>query len=420
MFRATIAAVQLAIGHALSRSGEGLMLLPGILLSQASVVSIALVYAIARRAGRDRAEALIAAALMASATTMFYYARHLLPYDAALALGLFALWCAVGTSRRDSLMCGAAASAAFITYNGYWLLVATVLLLHIVHEERTAVRSAAVRTFYATVGFVMVPAAIVLVELLTGAPLMFSGMRRLAGTVSDGYAPEGFSLPWAYLWHAEHGLLLVWIAAAFFVVVGRTGWNSRRQHTAAMWVFAAAFIYLVLGCSSAIFHVFVVMGRQARQVVPFLCLATAAAAVELLERRRWSSWIVAAAVAALVVQTGWNVRQPLQQRFPRDVIAEITTKYGPIDFENTIEGPPLTHEHVESRWVLLNAQHLYNPRAPRPPLPSSVIEVMRFRHPLQFLPYQYEGLRPTERQVLRGSDISLRLIDIGAPVDRLP
>ena len=82
---------------------------------------------------------------------------------------------------------------------------------------------------------------------------------------------------------------------------------------------------------------------------------------------------------------------------------------------------PVRREGVaESRWVLLNAQHLYNPRTPRPPLPSSIVEVMRFRHPQQFLPYQYEGLRPTERQVLRGSDISMRLIDIGAPVDRLP
>jgi hypothetical protein len=420
LISAPIGAVQLAIGHALSRSGSGLMLLPGIVLSQASVASIALVYAVARRTGRDRNEALIAAALMASATTMFYYARHLLPYDAALALGLLALWCAVGASRRDSLMCGAAASAAFITYNGYWLLVACVLLLHIVHEGRTTIRSAVVRALYATIGFMAVPATIVLIELLTGAPLMFSGMRRLAATVSDGYAPEGLTLPWAYLWHAEHALLLAWIAAAMFVVVGRTGWNSRRRHTAATWVLAAVFIYLALGCSSAIFHAFVVMGRQARQVVPFLCLATAAAAVELLERRRWSSWIVAAGVVALIAQAGWNFRQPLQQRFPRDVIAEITTKYGPIDFENTIDGPPLTHEHVESRWVLLNAQHLYNPRAPRPPLPSSVIEVMRFRHPQQFLPYQYEGLRPTERQVLRSGDISMRLIDIGAPVDRLP
>jgi len=44
------------------------------------------------------------------------------------------LWCALGTTRRDSIACGAAASAAFITYNGYWLLVAVVLLLHIAHE----------------------------------------------------------------------------------------------------------------------------------------------------------------------------------------------------------------------------------------------------------------------------------------------
>ena len=74
------------------------MILPGILLSQISVISIALVYAIARRAGRDRVEALIAAALMASAATMFYYARHLLPYDSSLALGLLALWCGLGTT----------------------------------------------------------------------------------------------------------------------------------------------------------------------------------------------------------------------------------------------------------------------------------------------------------------------------------
>ena len=84
------AAIQFRLGHALSRSGEGLMILPGIVLSQASVLSIALVYAIARRAGRDRVEALIAAALMASAATMFYYSRHLLPYDSSLLLALVA------------------------------------------------------------------------------------------------------------------------------------------------------------------------------------------------------------------------------------------------------------------------------------------------------------------------------------------
>jgi hypothetical protein len=420
LLSAAPAALQLALGHALSRSGNGLMILPGVVLSLASVIAIALVYAIARRAGRDRTEALVAAVLMASATTMFYYSRHLLPYDSSLALALLALWCGLGTLRRDSMACGVAASAAFMTYNGYWLLVGVVIALHVCHEGRTTIRSAAMRAIYAGAGFAVVPAVVMLIEQATGAPLLLTGMRRLAGTVTDGYAPEGFSLPWAYLWHAEHGLLLAWIAAVVFVIMGRPEWNSRRRQTATTWVIAAVVIYLGLGLSSALLHVFVVMGRQSRQLVPFLCLATAAAAVELLERRRWSSWIVATCALALALQGAWNFRQPLQQRFPRDVIAEITAKYGPIDFENSIQGPPLTHEHVESQWVLFNAQHLYHPRAPRPPLPASLLEVMRFPHPLQFLPYQYEGFEPMERQVLRSNDITMRLIDIGAPIDRLP
>ena len=419
LISAPLAAFQFSMSQALSRSADGLLMLPGLLLAQASVVSIALVYAIARRTGGDRVEASLAAALMASATTMFYYARHLLPYDSAMMLALLALWFGVGTTRRNSLACGAAAAAAFITYNGYWLIAGVVLLLHIAQQGRTTVGAALWRALYAAVGFVIVPAIIMLVEVATGAPLLVGGMSRLAATVTDGYAPEGFTLPWAYLWHAEHGLLCVWIGAVLFVVLARDRASTRRR-TAMTWVLAAIFIYVALGVMSAILHAFVVMGRQARQMVPFFCLATGAVLMELRDRRRWSPRVAAVCIAALVLQAAWNFRVPLQQRFPRDVVAEITSKYGPIDFDNTIQGPPESHEHVESQWVLFNAQHLYHPRAPRPPLPSSLLEVIRFRHPLQFLPYQYEGFEPMERQVLRANDIAMRLVDVGAPVDRLP
>jgi len=186
------------------------------------------------------------------------------------------------------------------------------------------------------------------------------------------------------------------------------------------WIVSAVFIYLGLAFSSALLHSFVVMGRQSRQLVPFFCLATAAAIAQLFERWRWGGWVIGACTAALVLQVAWNFRQPLQQRFPRDVNAEITAKYGPVDYDSTLEGPPVGHPHVPSRWLLLNAQHLYHPLAPRPPLRSGILEVLRFPHPLQFLPYQYEGFEPTERQVLRNNDIAMRLIDIGAPVDPLP
>jgi hypothetical protein len=434
LIAAVPASIQFALGHALSRSGNGLMLLPGVVLAQASVAAIGLVYAIARRAGRDTREALAAACLMTAATTMFYYARHLLPYDSALALGLLAVWCGLGSTRRDSLACGAAAAAAFITYNGYWLLAGTALLLHVAREGRTTTGGAVGRGIVAGAGFALVPALIVLAEFATGAPLMFAGMRRLAGTVTDGYAPEGFTLPFAYIWHAEHGLLLLWIAAAMLVALDRGVWSPGRRRTAATWLFAATFIFLALGFSSAVFHVFVVMGRQARQVVPFLCLASAAAVAEQLERRRAMTWLVGTCVVVVGAQAAWNFRVPLQQRFPRDVIDEVVAKYGPVDFDNTLEGPPLTHAHVDSRFVLLNAQHLYHPRAPRAvriggaagsvasDTQPAANELMRFPHPLQFLPYQYEGLDPVERQVLRGNDIAMRLVDTGvAPGrDQLP
>jgi hypothetical protein len=420
LISAVPAGLQFALGRALSRSVNELMVLPGVMLSQISVAAIALVYAIARRAGRDRVEALLAAGLMASATTMFYYARHLLPYDSSMAFALLALWCGLGTTRRDSLLCGAAAGAAFVAYNGYWLLVAVVLLVHVFHAGRTARRVAFVRAVFAGLGFLLVPLTIVAVELATGAPLLMSGMQRLAGTVTDGYMPEGFSVTWAYLWHAEHGLLLVWLAAALFVVFDTGEWNLGRRHTATVWIVSAVFVYLGLAFSSALLHVFVVMGRQSRQLVPFFCLATAAAIAQLFERRRWAGWVIGACAAALMLQVGWNFRQPLQQRFPRDVIAEITTEYGPVDRDSTLEGPPLTDTHEPSRWMLLNAQHLYHPRAPRPPLRSGILEVLRIPHPLQFLPYQYEGFGPTERQLLRNNDIAMRLIDIGVAVDPLP
>jgi hypothetical protein len=415
------AAIQFSLGHALSRSGNGLMILPGVLLSQASVMAIGLVYAIARRARRDPGEAFVASLLMASATTIFYYARHLLPYDSALALGLLAVWCGVGSTRRDSILCGAAASAAFITYNGYWMLAGIAVLLHLADEGRASIRSAISRGAFAAVGFLIVPAAVMLVEAATGAPMLLSSMQRLAGTVTDGYAPEGFTLPWAYLWHAEHGVLLLWIAAAAVVAFDRRPWSPGRRRTAVVWLIAAAVIYLGLAFCSALLHVFVVMGRQVRQLVPFLCLASAAVIAELIDRRRWPAWLMPACATALALQVAWNFHQPLLQRFPRDVVSEIQAKYGPIDFDNSIEGPPLAREHVASRWVLLNAQHLYHARAPRPAYASArsggggAVEVMRFAHPLQFLPYQYEGSEPMERQVLRANDIAMRLLDTGAP-----
>jgi hypothetical protein len=44
-------------------------------------------------------------------------------------------------------------------------------------------------------------------------------------------------------------------------------------------------------------------------------------------------------------------------------------------------------------------------------LPSAGKVLFSVTHPLQFLPYLYEGFSPMERLILRSTDISIRLID---------
>ena len=422
---ALLNAIPAGLHHALS-VGLGLdpsrlLMLPALVLAQASVAAIGLVYAIARRTEAPQAEALLAALFMACSTALFYNARHLLPYDAALALALAAVWCGLAPRPAWSLACGALASAAFITYNGYWLLAAAAMLVHVFWPMKSIAEWPAMlrRGVWCGTGFVAVPLAVMALQWTAGTPLLVTSMRRLAGTITDGYLPEGFVVPWAYLWHAEHGLLLLWVGAALHVVLDRAAWVADRRRAAVMWLSCAAFVYLALGAGSALLHAFVVMGRQSRQLIPFLCLAGASATWKLIDTRRPSRWLLAAAAAALGASTLANFAVPLAQRFPRTLEAQIRAKYGDVDRMLTIAGPStLPDDRAGRRWLLTNTAHLYPPRGARA-VPSGPV-ALRFAHPLSFLPYQYEGFDPLERQILRTNDISMRLIDLGAPEGRAP
>jgi len=105
-----------------------------------SVLNIWLVHAISRRAGADATAATWAALLMACSNTGFYYARHFLPYDAALSCALLAVW--TGLDGRRSFATGLLAGAAYHMYNGYWYLVPVVLASMCWRRTRSAAVSA--------------------------------------------------------------------------------------------------------------------------------------------------------------------------------------------------------------------------------------------------------------------------------------
>src|SRR5262249_39405352 len=82
--------------------------IPALFFTLFSVGSIALLFVLVRRLGESEGTALLAALLFAASTTQLYGVRHLLPYDAAMAIALGAMVVAArqGASPGEAFLCG--------------------------------------------------------------------------------------------------------------------------------------------------------------------------------------------------------------------------------------------------------------------------------------------------------------------------
>jgi hypothetical protein len=361
--------------------------IPATFFALFSVASIALLGAVAVNLGAGTVEALAASALMALSASLFYWSRHLVPYDAAMALGLSALWLGTRGGRRpvSSLLCGALAGWTFLTYAGYWTLGGAAILIHL--ASANDLREAMRRTVLSGAGLVLSIGSVVLVSNAVGGGFT-RGIVNISTTVVQGLFSEGWRLPFEYLWHTEHALLIIWVAAAvFWMARPREAWRNRRARAG---MIGLAFILGSLVLNSVVFERFVVYGRLARQLVPFVVLVTAAT-VPMVESRLPAGSMHALRVATiglLLAQAAWNFRDPLRQSFPREFLAG---------------------ERLGPGIVAVYTHHIY-PTPDPVALPDRYVIMKEARHPLQFLPYQYEGYTPAERHALRSTDIRMRLI----------
>ena len=420
------ASVQLLLGRLANRPPEDFAYLSAAMLSLASVGCIYLTYLIARRLGAPAREALLAAFLAACATSLFYWSRHLLPYDGALLLGLTGVWMAVARADglRRSAWCGLLAGLTFIVYNGYWTLALTVLVLRTVVGALT-LPGAMMRALPAGAAFLLAVALPLFISALTGTDAL-GHMREFSGGVTQGDWGDGFTLPVEYLWHTEHLMALAFAAgtlaacfwaaritpsgpAAFASVRGTvTGDGPWLPGSTALVGSAVALAILgALAIDAALFRVFVVYGRLVRQAVPFLCIATAFAIMWVMSSRPSARWVWAALLSAIATQATWNFARPFREEFPRDLEARLFL-FAPMSHALSIDGPELKGSETGDAYTLVNAQFLHPPRGPRPLPPGTT--VLAVPHPLSYRPYQYEGFRRHERQILRSTDISIRLV----------
>lgn len=375
-----------------------------------SVLNIALAYGIAWRTTGDVATARWAALLMAGANTGFYFARHFLPYDLALSSALAAIL--TGLGGRRSLRAGLLAGATYHLYNGYWYLLPVLFLLH--GWDVTAAPEGRLRrlTWFAG-GAALALAIPVLIGLAANGEVFWRGMIGFSQTVNQGDFHEGWSLPWAYLWHSETILGLVVILAIVLALAAARRQSHPSDRAAYLWLGALALSYSLLVLFSVGLEKFVVYGRMVKPFAPFICLAGGWAAARFLQGRKTLTTL---AMITVGVFAAGNLVPHFFRIFPGEVETQLLREVGNPKRALSVKGSiylrmslPVTRPEL----VLVNFQMLF-PIREAAAFPAGQT-LLQLEHPLTYAPYQYEGHTPREREFLREHDISMRLIRADNP-----
>ena len=357
--------------------------------------------------GADESAAFAAALLAACSNTLFYFSRHLLPYDVALCAWLGGLLLATRPGRRAQWFSGLLIGLTYHFYNGYWFLVPVGGLWWWL-RPRSATEGWVAPAAGAAVGLCM-PWT---VGSFCGGLEYWRMMRDFSGTVKQGLFAEGWSLPAEYLWHSEGwwgGLVLAAVLLALF----RARSGLPRHVVQVLACVVAVYVLLVL--ASTVAHKFVIYGRTVRPLVPLLCLVAGWAAAQLTTAR--PVWRAPLAVTALVAATLMFAPQYLRV-FPREFEQRVLLEFGmtkrSLEFSGCIYQPlalPVTRPDL----LLVNAQGLYplRDRLPAPPDPV----LLSCEHPAAIHAYQYEGYSPRERRLIRAAPLEMKLIRLRQPAD---
>ena len=382
------------------------------LLSLFSTLNLALLHRLALRAGASAGEAAWALLLMAVANTAFYHARHLLPYDCALAAALAALVVGLGPpSLLRAATAGLLTGATYHLSNGYWFLVPTVVTV-LLAAWRPAPRLSR-RTFAAGLGLAVSLLLPVTVGASVGGAAYWTTLRSFSHSVTQGLFAEGWSLPWEYLWHSEGLLGLTVAALVLATLVGAVRSRDPLPAHIRGTLLGLAVAYGLLVLFSCGFARFVVYARTVKPLLPALCLLGGWALARQLAPRPACKPLAA---LALLLAGAAHFAPHFPRVFPRETEIAVLRTWGTPKRVLTVAGSiyiPLARPVTRPDLALVNAQALYPVRAALPPPPGTTL--LRFDHPLAYPPFQYEGHTPRERALLRTTDLSMRLIRLAAP-----
>jgi hypothetical protein len=383
------------------------LVLPAMFFSLFSILNLYLIFLLSVHSQGSQKESLYALFFAACCLSLLYYSRHLFPYDMAMSFGLLALYVALTRpqSIKTSLLCGSLAFLCFITYNGYWTLAIFVMFANILmnSENITALLKRAACT---AAGFIA-PLSLLFLAMFAVGTNMMSAYRLFATSITQGAFEEGWSLPFAYFWHTEHTGILIFVVLCVLAIIRLT---KDREQVTMLWVAGVFFIYTCLVIPSVLLHDFVVYGRLARQMLPFLILLSATGLSQIEHLRLSRANLPVGILVLTLLQAAWNFGQSYQLSYPRQFSEELQAQYRGFEFstKRLAYGAPTVCQ--SNGYIIENAKYFLS----APEITQAVNgELLReVSHPVNFLPYQYEGYTPAQRQEFREGQLKMRFYKV--------
>jgi hypothetical protein len=376
------------------------LVLPALFFSLFSVLNLYLIFLLSKRVGASPGEALLALTFASLSQCLFFYSRHLMPYDVAMTFGLLALYVGLteGQNAGTSFATGVLSLLCFITYNGYWILSALAMIVNLFYKNQT-IREAVQKGIFLGLGFVLPLVALMATSAQLGVNLL-QQYRRFAGTVTQGSFEEGWSLPFAYFWHTEHFLFILLALLALFAVL-----KGKGRRAVILWGSCILFVYLCLALPSVLLHAFVVYGRLVRQIMPFLVLLSANGLISLYQDLQAGQKMALVVLLAVFVQAAWNFSVTFRVSFPRDFVRDVQSRYPEFNFspKRFAFGAPEICEN--NGYAMQNAKYFLDAQEAAPAIPGEVLSSAS--HPVNFLPYQYEGYTPEQQQAFRTAGLRM-------------
>ncbi len=386
-----------------------------------SVLSIGMVYLLARRAGAGETEALIAAFLLAASNTFFIFSKHFLPYDSSLLIGLAALWLAIPgqqTSVKHAIAVGIATFLCVWVYFGHITLVLMIAMIFCAYLAPN-LRAAAIRAFGMAIGALLIAMPLFLYSSFVLDIDIVSEAIIFSGTVSQGEYSEGSVFPILYLGNAEAGVALFWMIG----VIVAAGMLARQPQSpdlqrVKLWFACLIVLYLLMVLFSAGLQIFVVYGRIARTLVPFLVMLSAFVFAPWLTNRGKKAFAVFVGVISILALA--NFLPAIRQEYYIEIANRSRQEYGQLSYESTLNDPASTvgvygKENPLGRYKLLNAGYFY-PITEMTDLPDGEV-LKKVVHPFNHRPWQYEGMTPEMRDIINRDGLYIWLIDKGPSVE---